>query len=100
MDPTMSDTWAVNLKQSRSRLKGYPEACFIVLSQPCEYLLVGGASPGFVDQDVELVVSWGREDEAGVNGPPLKLQGIHTFYAKRKDISAIGNAGHFKARVG
>jgi hypothetical protein len=59
-----------------------------VLNQPSEYLLGGGASPGCVDQDGELVVSWEREDEAGVNGPPLKLQGIHTFYAKGKDIRA------------
>jgi hypothetical protein len=71
-----------------------------VLSQPGEYLLGGGASPGFVDQDGESVVSWGREDEARVARPPLKLQGIHPFDAKVKDIGAIWDSSHFNARVG
>jgi len=68
------------------------------LSQPSEDLLGGGACPGLVDQDRETVVPWGREDKAGVAGPPLKGQGI-TFDAKGKDIGAIGDASHFEARV-
>jgi hypothetical protein len=59
-----------------------------------------GADPGFVDLNSELVVARCREDKAGICGPSPKGVGVDTFDAQERDIGAVGDAGHFKTRVG
>ena len=70
------------------------------LHEPIEDFLGGGADPGFVDLNSELVFARYRRDKAAVRGPSLKGVGVDTFDAKEKDIGAIGDAGHLKAGVG
>lgn len=48
----------------------------------------------------ETAIVRGREDEPGALRAPLKDLGVDTFNTKGKNIGAIGNAGHFEARMG
>jgi hypothetical protein len=57
------------------------------------------ARPGFVDLDRETVVARGREEEAGVLGPPPQDLGVAAFDMEGKDIGAVGDARHIKAGV-